>query len=281
MNEIIKIENGHINYDFTGLRNSIDAKLGLYRGIQFTEDSKKDAKATVAELRKDQKELQARVKEVKAAWMKPFDDFAEEAMDVIALYNAPIDSIGKQVQEFEEKRRAEKIEHIKVLYLEMVDEDIQELMPLETIYDARWENATANDKSIRESISKEVVITKSDMTLIKSFHSPIEDEIIATYKHNRNLAPLIDKLRAYEQMQERIRREEYQRELERIKEQARKDLITEMNIENAVQEAVESFIPVDDGSEEGMYSYRIFLNDDAKAKLEAFMDSVGIRYEVR
>ena len=49
--------------------------------------------------------------------------------------------------------------------------------------------------------------------------------------------------------------------------------------EDAVQEVIESFIPNMEG-EENLYEYRISLSDDAKEKLEMYMDSVGIEWEM-
>lgn len=285
MNELIgindiEVKDGQIVADFTERAESIKAKVDLYKGVQFTEDSKKEAKAVVAELRKDQKELQSEVKRIKELWMKPFNEFSEKVMGVINLYNEPINLIDAQVKEFEEKRKAEKRAHIEELYLEMVDEEIRQYAPLDKIYNARWENATMSDSNIREDMLCAAEVTKSNVMIIKSFHSDIEDEAISEYVNTRCIAPVMVRLKAHEEMKEKVREQERQRELERIREETRKDLINEMKLANARQEAVESFIP-SAGGEEMLFKYLIYLNEDGKQKLEAFMDSVGIRYECR
>jgi hypothetical protein len=47
----------------------------------------------------------------------------------------------------------------------------------------------------------------------------------------------------------------------------------------AAQEVIDSMIP-DDGDETELYEYRISLSADAKEKLEMYMDSVGIEWEM-
>ena len=58
-----------------------------------------------------------------------------------------------------------------------------------------------------------------------------------------------------------------------------KRIAVEAAKEEASQELVESLIP-DVGGESSLYEYRISLTEDAKQKLEMYMDSVGIEWEL-
>ena len=61
--------------------------------------------------------------------------------------------------------------------------------------------------------------------------------------------------------------------------EAEKIAAVEQAREDAAQEVIESFIPDIEG-EENLYEYRISLSNDAKEKLEMYMDSVGIEWEM-
>jgi hypothetical protein len=68
-----------------------------------------------------------------------------------------------------------------------------------------------------------------------------------------------------------------QEEKEEILRRAEED--KQMAVAEAQQEAVEMLIPNLEG-ESYLYEYRMSLTDDAKEKLEMYLDSVGIEWEM-
>ncbi len=298
-----------IEADFKSAENYLTEQLEGYKTVVFTEDTKKEAKETVANLRKDKKALQDRVKTLKKEYMKPFEDFSEKAMVLIEKYDEPIDYINGQVKAFEEKRVEEKKALISNIYLELIpEEEIQKALPLESIYNSKWENATATQKSIKEEIMQAKTDYKAAITSIKAFKSDKEDEAIQMYIRNHNLNECLEylaqyeeykkeiaereRLKAQQEMEERIRREEREKaelearhkaELEQaqLEAQAEVEQVKE-NAEQAINEATEqvinNFIPEDTDEPTEDYSYSIKLTKEAKEKLEMFMDSIGIEY---
>ena len=92
--------------------------------------------------------------------------------------------------------------------------------------------------------------------------------------------------RLRQEEQERIRREERakleaeQRAIEAERRaQEEKEAAIESAREEAAQEVIDGLIPDMDG-ETSLYEYRISLSEDAKKKLEMYMDSVGIEWEL-
>lgn len=75
----VQQQTGKITCDFEGAKAYLSARLDEYRNVIFTEDSKKDAKATVASLRKEKKAFADKVKEVRDEYMKPLQEFADKA----------------------------------------------------------------------------------------------------------------------------------------------------------------------------------------------------------
>lgn len=290
MELMITQHDGIIEENFTEAKAYLASQLEAYKSVVFTDDTKKDAKDTVAQLRKDKKALQDKIKDVKKEYMKPFDDFMVKANELMLLYDEPIVYINAQIEDFEQKRREEKREQIQDIYHELVPEaEWQEVIPLAKIANPKWENATATVKSIKEEIMQYKENAKTAYTAIKAMASDKEAEALEMYKRTFNLNECMDYLNRYEQQKKEVLERERQREQaeaeERIRREERERIAQEKITADAIAEAqeqgaqavVEQLTP-NVGGEEKEYTYMIRLTDDAKAKLEMYMDSVGIEY---
>lgn len=290
MELMITQHDGIIEENFTEAKAYLASQLEAYKSVVFTDDTKKDAKDTVAQLRKDKKALQDKIKDVKKEYMKPFDDFMVKANELMLLYDEPIVYINAQIEDFEQKRREVKREQIQDIYHELVPEaEWQEVIPLAKIANPKWENATATVKSIKEEIMQYKENAKTAYTAIKAMASDKEAEALEMYKRTFNLNECMDYLNRYEQQKKEVLERERQREQaeaeERIRREERERIAQEKITADAIAEAqeqgaqavVEQLTP-NVGGEEKEYTYMIRLTDDAKAKLEMYMDSVGIEY---
>lgn len=303
---------GQVVCDFDSARMYLQERLDQYKNVVFTEDSKKDAKGVVADLRKEKKAFSDRVKEAKEEYMKPFEAFATQANELIEMYDSPINYISAQVAAFERKRVEEKKEQIKQLYVECID-DMQAELPLQKIYNPKWENSTMNPTQIRREMMERKETVKNGLEAIQQMHSAIEDKAVAMFLESYDLTKTILYINQYEQQQkeilareqerihreeeERIRREEREkveaerREQEAIERaeaekqaaleraEAEKQEAVEQAKEEAAQDVVDSLTPDLEG-ESNLYEYRMSLTADAKKKLEMYLDSVGIDWEM-
>jgi len=298
------------------VEKAIQDKLAEYEGIVFTEDSKASARKEVASLRAEKKSLQDNMRDAKTQYMKPWENFEAQANKLIGLYDEPIDLINGQIQAFEKKRIAEKKQLIQKIY-KCVPEDLQVYISLERIYNPKWENATYKEKDIKADIAEFVHKTENDLNTITSMQSEAVEKALNIYKDSLSLTDAITYINNYEQQKQQIlaREQEKQRqeEAEKIRREEREKMLAEQRAreakeaalrqakaekeealrqaeaeriaaveqarEDAVQEVIESFIPNMEG-EENLYEYRISLSDDAKEKLEMYMDSVGIEWEM-
>lgn len=305
-------QSGVIHCDFESAKAYLRGRLAEYNGVIFTEDTKAAAKKTIAELRKEKKAFADRVKEVKAEYIKPFEVFFNQASELMDMYDEPINFINAQVEEFEKKRIEEKKQLIKQIYDELIG-DMAEYLPLEKIYNSKWENATTSNSAIRKDIMTRKEETKNAIAAIKAMNSEVEELALNMYKESFDLTKSILYINQHEQQkaqilareQERIRREEEERirreERERMEAERRleeaarraeeekqealrraeeeKAAAVEAAKEKAAQEVIDGLIPDVDG-ESSLYEYRIALTADAKNKLEMYMNSVGIEWEL-
>lgn len=308
MNEIIvSQESGKVVCDFEGAKAMLDAKLDTYRKMVFTEDTKNDAKNTVAELRKEKKAFGDRCKEVKKEYMKPLDDFLVKASELSDMFDVPINFINEQIDAFEQKRIEEKKNLILDIYQELIpEEEYQAMIPLSKIYNKKWENATTTKKAISEEIMNVKEALKKALETIRSMNSDMEQKAIDLYLNSFDLSASLIYLNNYEaekkaiqeRERERIRREEEERirreEREKIEAEQRhaEELAKAVEIakdeavaecveqirEEVYQEVTESFLPEQTGEEEEPYTYTILLSPNTKESLETFMNSIGIEF---
>lgn len=211
---IVSQQPGEISCNFAEVKTKLNESLAIYRGMIFTEENKSAAKNTVAELRKEKKALADRVKTVKAEYMKPFDAFTAQAKELSDLFDEPIGFIVDQLENFEQRRVEEKKKVIAGLYEECIA-DMNDILPLDKIYNPKWENATASNKSIREEMMQKKEAAKTAITTIKSMQSEVEDIALQMYKESYDLTRCIQYITNHENQkreilareQERIRRE--------------------------------------------------------------------------
>lgn len=239
--KIIQSE-GTIQCDFESAKKYLEGRLEEYKGVVFTEDTKADAKATVAGLRKEKKAFSDRVKEARDAYMKPFESFMAQANELIGMYDQPIEFINSQVEDFERRRIAEKQEYIKHLYQEYIG-DMADILPLVKIYNPKWENATTSRKAICEEICTRRDAVRSSMASIRNMHSEAEEKAIEIFKKTLDVSQAMLYISQYEaqkaeilrQEQERIRREEE----ERIRREEREKIEAEQRAREAERRARE------------------------------------------
>lgn len=224
LNLSVQLQNGTIDANFDSIKAALAAELDTYKKMVFTEDSKKDAKDTVAYLRKFNKALDDKRKEVKKAYMAPCDAFEAKVNELKEQVDEPIKFINEQIEEFECKRVEEKRALIKDIYTGIAAEHAEaaEYLPLQKIYDKRWENATTTKKAITEAITERMTRVETDLTTIRSMESEYEDKGIERYKATLELSVAIATMNQFQKQKEEILRREKERE-ERIEAEEEKE----------------------------------------------------------
>ncbi len=252
MNELqvmIRQQDGVIDFNYEEIKQRVADEMAAYKNAVFTEDSKNIAKATVASLRATKKEIDDRRKAVKKAFMRPYDDFESKAKEVMALIDEPIDLISQQVKAFDDARRREKQEKIRKLYEESIG-DLAEFLPLEKIYNPKWENATTSMKSVKDEIVGVIQSTGNAIETILAMNSEAVDEALRIFKRTLSMADAINHINAYEKQraeillrEQRRQREDEERrcreEEQRIRDEERRRIAEEERIREAERRRME------------------------------------------
>lgn len=302
---VISQQAGKITCNFEQVEAALNERMHEFDGAVFTEESKALAKKIVAGLRSEQKKFAENLKEEKKKYMAPWDSFEARAKVLIAKYDEPVNSINGQVKEMEEKRVAEKRGIIQQIYKETAAE-MEQFIPLSKIYDKKWENAGTREKNIREDMITIAASTRQAVDTICGMHSSAEKEALNIYKNNLSLTEAIAYINNYERQKQEIlvaeQERRHQEEMDRIRLEEMRRIAAEQQAqaekeaalqraeeekaaavetarEKAAAEVVEGLIPEFEG-ETNLYEYRFALTSDAKEKLEMYLDSVGIDWEM-
>lgn len=219
MNEIsvvVQQEPGKVSWNFEEIKRTLENELEVYRTTAYTDATIKTAKSDVATLRKLPVAIKERLKEVKDKCLEPYADIEAQAKELIDLIEEPIKAINDQVQDYEKRRKEAARKEILSYWNEKVGalpEDIRE-KAYTSIYDERWENATATKKSWKEGIENGIGKIQDEIETIKSFKSEFEEDVLVVYKENLSLQKAIAKMNELKAQQERIL------EIERKKQEA-------------------------------------------------------------
>lgn len=192
---------------------SIHQKAAEYSAIVVTEDSVKDGKQLLADIRKEKAALDNERKEIKKQWMAPYEAFEKKVKAIIALYDEPIGIINAQLSEFEQRRVAEKREEIQSIY-NFVKNDLEEWLPLGRIYNPKWENVTYTSKKIREDMEQIFHQMDASITTVKSMNSEFEADALRVLKETGSLQEAIAEINTLQRQKERFL-EQAQQEAER------------------------------------------------------------------
>lgn len=266
----ISRNNGTIDFNFEDLKEALTAELELYKNLVFTEDTKADAKKTVAELRKLKKQIGDKRIEVKKLYMQPYTDFEAKVKELDKLINEPIAFITEQIDAFEQKRIEEKRELINEIYLETVSgrEDIAGYAELNRVYDSKWENASTSKKSIQEAITSYLDSVANDIAAIKSMESEYEAKALMKYKETGVLSDALLTIRQWEKQKEEILKAEEEKQAE-----AEADEILD------APEPIEEFIePTEKNDIMKLTRYEVKVDLFQQAQLECYMQECGIQY---
>lgn len=281
----VEQKNGVIGFNFEEIKEKLNSELEIYKNMIFTEDSKAEAKKTIASLRKLKKSVNDKKLEVKKSFMIPYTNFETQVKELDNLIDEPINFINNQVEEFERRRVEEKKSLISEIYTEIMaeHEEASGYLPLQRIYDSKWENATTTKKAITEAIAERVDHVEKDLSIIHSMESEFEDKGIEKYKATLELSDAIEIMNQYQKQKEEILRRQEEEAKRKAEEEARKESETNSEPDIAVNETPitdnvpeEKFIepkPVEDP-----IVYEIIADPFQIVQLEAQMRSLDIKY---
>lgn len=200
------------------LKAELAPKLEQYNSLVVTEDSIKAAKADKANLNKLRTAIEDQRKAAKKQYLEPYTILEAQCKEVVALIDAPIGAIDKQLKAFDEKEKAEKYSELEAFFSTVQRETFIEL---QDVLNPKWANKTEKIESLKAEIEAGC----------QKFHDEYE-QLNKLYENFSHKLAIIDKFKSTKDFSQTM---VYAKnlEFEYEKEQRQKEHANEKNAQNA------------------------------------------------
>ena len=204
-----------IEWNHEELKAELSQKLEDYKGLVYTEEQIKDAKADRAKLNALATAIDSKRKELKKKCLQPYEQFEAQIKDLLALIKEPVSLIDTQIKDFEEEKKKKKLEEVKELFERLKTEAGEELefISFEQVFEDKFLNASVSLKQVETVINNIFNSVKCNLKTISDLKE-YSFEATEVYKETLNLNTALEKAKYMIDMAERRKAEEERRKAE-------------------------------------------------------------------
>ena len=139
--------------NLAALKAELTPKLDYYNKLVVTADSIKAAKADKAALNKLKTAIEDQRKAIKKQYLEPYTILETQCKEVVALIDAPISAIDKQIKVFEEKDDNEKYNQLTEAFEKLSPPD---WIKLSDVLNPKWKNKTLKTDALISELTAAV-----------------------------------------------------------------------------------------------------------------------------
>lgn len=150
----------NIEFNYDELKHELTEKVNMYNTLVYSEEQIKEAKADRASLNKLKNALKDERIRMEKEYMKPFDDFKTKVAEIIRIIDEPIAVIDSQVKNFEDKKKAEKLELVKQLWEETEKPDG---LTFDKVFDEKMLNASYSTSHVKQKFADDIKRYERDL----------------------------------------------------------------------------------------------------------------------
>lgn len=203
----------HIDWNKEEFMELVTSITEQYKGLTYTEDQMKSAKADRAKLNSMKKAISDRRIQVKKVVMEPYTKFEAEVSEVTALIDKPIAMIDGQIKEYEDRTKEEKKAALKK-YFEDIAADLEGILTFDRVFDQRYLNLSVSLNKAKTDIKEKIERVHTDLRSLEGF---CEEKYLTiakdTYIRTLNVSDALAEARRLQEFdrkaeEERLRREE-------------------------------------------------------------------------
>jgi len=198
----------HIVWNADEIAKEVEAKVGYYKNLVYTEDQVAEAKKDRATLRKFVTALKDKDHEIKERCLAPYEEFHNQIQKIILLVEEPAELIDKQVKEYEESQKEQKKKAIQELFRM---KGFQPWVSLERIWNQKWLNKTYSMKQIDADLTTIQHKIGEDILLINGQREGMQ-AALSEYKRSMDVSASIAAAQRY--MEAKRAEEELTRQLQ-------------------------------------------------------------------
>lgn len=203
-----------ITWNYAELKAELSEALKVYGAKVYTEADITEAKKDRATLNNLKTVLNDERIRREKEYMEPFATFKGQVKELCDLIDEASQTIGKQLDDMEERRVKEKrvsieLEYNTLVFTIMGMPEVPDWLKLERVFDKKWLNKTFTMAKVKEAITEILNGIVTDMETLKSMG---EYEAVEYYKTNLDLNLAIRESRDVKEM--RAKAEEAKRKEE-------------------------------------------------------------------
>lgn len=229
-----------IEWNNDELKEAISAKVQDYKGLQYTEETIKEAKKDKATLNKLRDAIETERKRIKKQCMAPYELFEKQVKEVLAIIDEPIQLIDLQIKEVEEQRRLEKKQKVLEIYKENIG-NLKGILPFAKVFKNEYLNVSKSLKSITEEITALISKVNQDMDVIEELDTKYELQVKDMYVKTLDLSMALRENARLEEVERKLAERRAQQERERA--EAEKRAAEEAQKRAEVQQQIAESIP--------------------------------------
>lgn len=173
--------------NLSALKAELTPKLEKYNNLVVTADSIKAAKADKAALNKLRAAIEDQRKAIKRQYLEPYNILESQCKEVVALIDAPITAIDKQIKAFDEIEEQEKYTELQEAFVNL---DPPEWIELADVLNPKWKNKTAKTDALISEIEQAVKELTSGLEKVKATYGeePFLLSVLEFYKEHKDFS---------------------------------------------------------------------------------------------
>lgn len=279
-----------IEWNNEELKEAISAKVQDYKGLQYTEETIKEAKKDKATLNKLGEAIETERKRIKKQCMAPYELFEKQVKEVLAIIDEPIQLIDSQIKEVEEQRRLEKKQKVLEIYEENIG-NLKGILPFAKVFKNEYLNVSKSLKSITEEITALISKVNQDMDVIEELDTKYELQVKDMYVKTLDLSMALRENARLEEVERKLAERRAQQEREcaeaekRAAEEAQKRAEVQQQIAESIPEESDKREIVEEAQKETApdpqtvtLEFRVTATPEQLQKLKEFLKANNIVY---
>lgn len=262
-----------ITFNYEELRAELLSKVSVYETMVYTEDQVKEAKADRAALNRLKKALNdERIRQEKD-YMQPFNTFKAQVGELVKIIDKSVSVVDKQVKEFEEQQKAEKLKAIEEYWHSVLaDNKVLEAVSFRQILDDKWLNASVSMKSIQGAIDGKLEQMVKDLAVIADLPS-YSFEARECYMDTLDLAKAVSEAHRLQEQAEK--RAAWEAEQQERKEEAAAAQIKPTQVTTNINDPDD----IENCPASQWIGFQALLSADEARALGAWLRGNGIKYK--
>lgn len=275
-----------IEFNYEEIIHEIEPVVNEKASIYYSDEDIPVAKKDRAKFNTFKKAINDERIRMKKEYMKPFEEFEAKVKDINALADKAVIAIDKQIKEYENNQKREKLNKIKALWTQMA---VPEGLTMDKVYEERMMNTSFSMKKVETCFELAISKFNRDMATLAAlpeFGFEAQQVYISTFDINKALAEgqrmaQIQRQKAeYEAEQARRKAEE---EAKKVAEQAPVEAVTAEEIAQSKQEYIEAAsangVHVPKAPEKQWVAFQALLTMEQAMELKKFFDDRAIEFK--